>query len=121
MHSADVKVGRQSSNVGVGSSSVHCVDGVTGRLLLVRNVVLCGGLDTGILVTSDGLLHGDTREVGIGSKAFPITASIGGTTERSGNGTERNVSALGPELLTHSVSTLMEQFPVPGSGSRNTS
>ena len=113
MHGAVVEVGGQSSDIGVGCSAVLGVDGVTGSLLLVRDEVLCSGLDTSILVTSDGLLHGNTSEVRVSSEALPVTASIGRATKRSSNRAKSYVSALSFELLTHGITTFVEQFPVP--------
>lgn len=113
VHGTVIDVGRQSFKFDIRDGTVHLVGGVTLSLLFVSDEVLGGGLDTGILVTIDGQLHGHTGQIGIGSKAFPIPTGVTTSAERSSDGGESYVSALGLELFTHGVAALIEHLLVP--------
>lgn len=121
VHGTVVEVRRQSSNICVCGGTVLGVDGVTGSFLLVCNEVLCGSLNTSILVASDRLVHGDTSEVWIGGETLPVTASIGRASQGSGDRAESDVCTLGLELLAHGVTTLVEHMLVPRGSSGDTS
>jgi hypothetical protein len=76
--------------------------------------MLRSGLDTGILVAADGLLHGDTGQVGVGSETLPVAARIGRASEGTSDRTEDNMGSLGLELLAHGIPTLVQDISIPG-------
>ena len=83
--------------------------------------MLGGCLDTSGLMSLDSLVHADTSEVRIGRKPLPVATRVGGATQRAGNRRKGNVCALCLELLAHQETSLVQNVPVPGAGSGNTS
>lgn len=121
VHGSVVHVSGESLLVDLGDVAVLDEGGVSHNLLLVADEVLGGGLDTGVLVTGDGLLHGDTGQIGVGGETLPVTARVGGTSKRTGDRAEKDVSALGLELLSHGKTSLVEEVLVEGGSGGNTS
>jgi hypothetical protein len=111
MHSAVVDVGRDSSNR--LRHGIVAIVGVALGLLLVANPVLSTSLDTSILGRDDGLLHGYTAEVRVGTESFPVSPCIAGTSERSCDRTEEDLCALSPKLLAHGVAALVHNVLIP--------
>jgi hypothetical protein len=121
VHGSVVHVGGEGLLVDLADVTILLEGGVSHNLLLVTDEVLGSGLDTGVLVTVDGLLHGDTGQVRVGGEALPVTTGVGRASKRTGDGAEEDVSALGFELLTHCETALVEEVLVPGGSGGNTS
>ena len=125
MHGSVIDVGGNCFLNNICDSSIGVVGRVTLSLLLVTDEVLRGGLHASILVATNGLFHGDTGQVRISSKAFPVSACVGRAAEWAGHRAEGDVSTLSLELLSHGVSSFIEEISVPrgchgDTGSENT-
>ncbi|KAI6757905.1 hypothetical protein HG531_003730 [Fusarium graminearum] len=121
VHGSVVHVGGESLLVDLADVAILLEGGVSHNLLLVTDKVLGSGLDTGVLVTVDGVLHGDTGQVGVGREALPVAARVGRTSKRTGDGSEKDMGTLGLELLTQCETALVEKVLVPGRCGGNTS
>jgi hypothetical protein len=89
--------------------------------LLVEDVVLCAGHDTGVLNAAHGLADSDAGKDWIWREAFPVASTFWSTTERPDDRSELNINTLELVLGAHVVSSLVEQTAVPGSCDRDTS
>jgi hypothetical protein len=75
--------------------------------------VLSAGLHANVLGCCNGLLHGYTAEVRVGTESFPVAACITGASKRSRNRTKHDLGSLGSKLLAHSVAALVHDVFVP--------
>lgn len=105
--------------VGVGGVDVGGGGGDTGGsvgLLLVEKEVAATGNDTGRVHAGDGLTHGDTGEVGVGTESLGGSSAVRGAAERAGLGSVDEVVAHAVELVTDGLELLLDELTVPAHG-----
>jgi hypothetical protein len=116
----DVKL-VQSDIVDIGRNSIRDVrTSLSEMLLLVEDVMLGASNDTSILDTHDGLCVEDTRENGVGTKAFPVATTFGTATKRANDRAEHDIDTLVAVLAAHVVTTGVGEGSVPCCGNSDT-
>ena len=88
-------------------------DSIAVCLLFVENEVLGASLYTIALDPFNCFAHGNTCEVGIRTKALPVTSTIGDLAKRSGHGSKKDMYANPSGFCTEVDAALSNQFDVP--------
>jgi hypothetical protein len=102
----------QSLVVDVGRHRSVVTSWIAVKLLFVSDEVFDAS-DDAVLHALDGLESQTTSEVGVIAEAFPVTTTLGHSSEWSNNGSKENVNTFSLELSTHVVSSLVSKVSIP--------